>query len=73
MESQIEHRLAVIRDHPINHAFDAFRASFASAREEKGIAEDSGVLDTIEKLDQDGNHPATEEGLGNQGLLLTPT
>ncbi|KAL7923472.1 hypothetical protein ACQKWADRAFT_320126 [Trichoderma austrokoningii] len=53
MEDENEHRLTVIRENPINNAFDAFRASFALAREEKSLAEDLDVLDTIDRLDHD--------------------
>ncbi|EHK21213.1 uncharacterized protein TRIVIDRAFT_70204 [Trichoderma virens Gv29-8] len=48
-----EHRLTVIRENPINNAFEAFRTSFALARKEKNLAKDLDVLDTIDKLDQD--------------------
>lgn len=60
MKDENEHRLTVIRENPINDAFEEFRTSFALAREEKNLADDLDVLDTIDKLDQDGNDPATE-------------
>ncbi|KAH6604461.1 serine threonine- kinase sgk2 [Trichoderma cornu-damae] len=53
MKDENEHRLTVIRENPINDAFEAFRTSFALAREEKDLAEDLDVLGTIDKLDQD--------------------
>ncbi|KAL7895267.1 hypothetical protein HDV64DRAFT_257549, partial [Trichoderma sp. TUCIM 5745] len=53
MKDENEHRLTVIRENPINDAFEEFRTSFALAREEKNLADDLDVLDTIDKLDQD--------------------